>query len=208
MLTLVLTAVLSCPAQIAIEVQPGIAVPAIPPAIGMPVRPTGTAPTMMTMQVKDGKLVSEQTTTVQKAVPVTEKVPQADGTTVEVTKMVVQSVQEKQTISYPVEGTTFQTADGKKLDTEAALKKLKSPKLVVVATGKIDESLLGALKADTLVITPAATNTGIIRPGIRPLPPVKIKPGAVAPLPIEVKPLPAPAVDLPLEIKPVEKPKR
>ena len=213
MLTLVLTAVLSCPAQIAIEVQPGIAVPAIPPVIGRPVRPTGTSPTMMTMQVKDGKLVSERTATIQKAVPVSEKIAQADGTTVEVTKMVIKSVEEKQTISYPVEGTTFQTADGKKIDAEVALKKLKNPKLVVVAMGKVDESLLGALKADTLVVMPAATSTGIIRPGIRPLPaplpPVKVKPGAIAPLPpVEVKPLPAPAVDLPLEIKPVEKPKR
>jgi hypothetical protein len=168
---------------------------------------------MMTMQVKDGKLVSERTVTIQKAVPVTETVTTADGKTVTVTKTVMQNAEEKQTISYPVEGATFQTAGGKKIEAEAALKMLKSPKLVVVSMNRVDASLLEALKADTLVITPAASNTGIIRPGIRPLPaplpPVRIKPGAIAPLPaIEVKPLPAPAVDLPVEGKPVEKPKR
>ncbi|MFQ3649522.1 MAG: hypothetical protein SNJ75_04260 [Gemmataceae bacterium] len=217
MLTFVLAAVLISPAQVAVEIQPEIAVPALPAVIGRPARVTTATPMMLTMQVKDGKLVSERTTTVQKVVPVTETITTPDGNSVEVTKMTIQNVEEKQSISYPIEGTTFQTAGGKKLDTEAALKMLRSPRLVVVATVQIDEAVLGALREDTLIVMPAVSNTGRIRPGIRPLPapvpPVKIlpvpAPGAVAPLPaIQVKPLPAPAVGLPAEIKPVEKPKR
>lgn len=228
MLSFVLCAVLCGPAQVAIEAPPAIAVPAIPPAIGgRPVRVSAASPLLLTMQVKDGKLVSEQTLTTRKIVPVTETITTPDGNTVQVTKQKIQEVAEKQTIHYPVEGTTFQTAGGKKLETEAALKLLRSPKLVVVATTTLDETLLGALKPDTLIVMPAANNTGIIRPGVRPvpvplpapapapvpLPPVKIlpvpAPGAIVPpVAIEIAPLPAPAVALPAEVKPVEKPKK
>jgi hypothetical protein len=230
MLSFVLCTILCGPAQVAIEAPPAIAVPAIPPVIGgRPLRVRAASPLLLTMQVKDGKLVSEQTMTLRKAVPVTETITTPDGNTVQVTKQKIQEVAEKQTIRYPVEGTTFQTAGGKKLDAEAALKLLRSPKLVVVVTGTFDETLLGALKPDTLIVMPPATNnTGIIRPGVRPvpvplpapapapvpLPPVKIlpvpAPGAIAPLPAieEAKPLPAPAVVLPAEAKPVQKPKK
>src|SRR4051794_1655518 len=84
--------------------------------------PTGSAPTMMVLQAKDKMLVRESTVKVREAVPVTETV-KVDGK--EVTRTMLRTVEKdvKVSSSYPIEGTTFQTAGGKKLEKEDALKK-------------------------------------------------------------------------------------
>ncbi|MGL4550634.1 MAG: hypothetical protein ACRC33_05565 [Gemmataceae bacterium] len=149
MTTLLLTALLTCAAE-----------------------PTGLAPTMMVLQVKDKALVSERKVTVDKAVPhkVTKVV---EGKTVEetVTKVVKEEVKTT-SASYPIEGATFQTAGGKKLDPAEALKKLATPTLVVVsADGRpVDEGFLAALKPGTLVVVVPSPS------GITPVAPAMIRP--------------------------------
>jgi hypothetical protein len=188
MFTLLMVTALSAPAQ-GLVIQPALP---IANASG-PV-----SPSFLVVKVKDKNLVSETTRQVQKAVPVVEEVAQPDGTTVKVTKTVVQTVEEKQEITYPIDGTTFVTAGGKTVEAEAALKKLKNPTLVVVSnTGQpVDAAFLESIKSDTLVVIPPVKPIGgLIRPGIniRPLPapapapgvvapPVIIKPGAIAPV--------------------------
>lgn len=124
-----------------------------------------------------------------------------------------------------VKDLTVTTADGKKLTTEEALKKIGSGAIVVVAgDGKtVSPAFLKVFKDDTLVLaSPELTGPqggvgvggGVIRPGIRPLPPVQIQPGVIKIQPGVIQVLPAqpgavqievvPAVDLPLPV-PVEK---
>lgn len=131
-----------------------------------PALPSGPAPTLMVLQAKDKALVSGRTVTVTRTVI-------KDGK-----PMTVQEEQ-KQESTYPLEGATFQTADGKKLGAEAALKKLARPTLVVVSgDGRpVDEGFLAALKPDTLVVT--VTLSTVPRPLIRPI----------------LRPAPAPAKD-------------
>ncbi|MCI0702691.1 MAG: hypothetical protein L0241_16550 [Planctomycetia bacterium] len=84
-----------------------------------------------------------------------------------------------------VKDLTVTTADGKKMDTADALKKLEKGGIVVVSSnGKpVSPNFLKLFKDDVLVlVSPELTNaatTGIGRPGIRPLP-------------VEIQPLPAP----------------
>jgi hypothetical protein len=135
--------------------------------------PTGSAPTMMVLQAKDKTLVRESTVQVAEAVPVTEKVTVAGK---EVERTVYRTVlkEKKVTTAYPIDGAAFQTANGKKLEKEEALKKLATPTLVVVSSdGKpVDEGFLAALKPGTLVVTMPMPATGAIMPpvGVRPLP--------------------------------------
>jgi hypothetical protein len=155
--------------------------------------PTGSAPTMMVLQAKDKMLVREATVKVTEAVPVTETVTVGGR---EVTRTVLRTVEKerKVTTSYPIEGTTFQTAGGKKLEKEEGLKKLATPTLVVVSSdGKpVDEGFLATLRPGTLVVVPPMAAAGavmppgvaaprpILRPAIRIVPPAAAVPPPVA----------------------------
>jgi hypothetical protein len=158
--------------------------------------PTGSAPTMMVLQAKDKMLVRESTLKQLERVPVTEKVTVAGK---EVERTVYKTIEKERKFSttYPIDGTTFQTANGKKLEKEEALKKLATPTLVVVSSdGKpVDEGFLAALRPGTLVVVMPTMATGPVAPGVgvRPLPILRpaIK---VVPAPAPVPPPAPPAV--------------
>ena len=158
--------------------------------------PTGTAPTMMVLQAKDKMLVRESTVKVGETVPVLEEVTVGGK---KVTRTVYRTVEKelKTSTAYPIEGTTFQTAGGKKLEKEEALKKLATPTLVVVSSdGKpVDEGFLAALKPGTLVVVTPMAATGVIMPpgGVRPLPAIRPVIGVVPPAAVPPAPVPPPA---------------
>ena len=138
--------------------------------------PKGEGPQIALVQAVGGNL----TLTVARAVPVSvqeKRVREVDGKKVEeivaLTKYTM--VQEKVAIS--TAKAKFSTANGKKLDAEAALKALATPQYVALAQdGKpVDPAYLRVLKPDTLVIVaeraePETLPPAIIRPFIRPRP--------------------------------------
>ena len=88
-----------------------------------------------------------------------------------------------------VKDLTVTTADGKKVSTEDAVKKIASGAIVVVSgDGKpVSPASLKVFKDDTLVlVSPELAGTAAIRPGIRPLP-VELPggPGGIQILPIQ-----------------------
>jgi len=105
-----------------------------------------------------------------------------------------------------VKDLTVTTADGKKLTTDEALKRLTDGTVVVISgDGKpVSPVFLKVFKDDTLVLVSpelAGPENAVIgrpvigRPGIiRPLPPVQVQP-----LPAPVKPLPLPVQPLPVQ---------
>ncbi|NBO92564.1 MAG: hypothetical protein EBV06_09700, partial [Planctomycetia bacterium] len=120
------------------------------PAVKMP---TGISPTLVVVQAKGTNLVSEQMVTATKSVPVTEEMV-VDGKTVKRTTIKRITEQRKVSNSYSTDGATFQTAGGRKLEKEEALKKLTSPTLVVMSGDgqPVDEGFLAAFKPGTLVV--------------------------------------------------------
>ncbi|MCE9567264.1 MAG: hypothetical protein K8U57_35125 [Planctomycetes bacterium] len=103
-----------------------------------------------------------------------------------------------------VKDLTFTTADGMKVDTEAAMKKLAGGAIVVITSdGKpVSPAFLKVFKDDTLVlVSPEFTapiggfGGGVIGPvkpfpgGIRPLPPIQVQPGVVQPGVIQIVPI-------------------
>jgi hypothetical protein len=86
-----------------------------------------------------------------------------------------------------VKDLTITTADGKKVSTEDAIKKIGQGAVVVIsADGKpVSPVYLKVFKDDTLVLASpelVGMQTGLVRPGVRPLP--AIQPGGVQILPI------------------------
>jgi len=98
-----------------------------------------------------------------------------------------------------VKDLTFTTADGMKVEKDAALKKLAEGAVVVVTSdGKaVSPTFLKVFKDDTLVLVSpellvpqggvgGGFNPGFpgVKPGIRPLPPIQVQPGIIQIVPI------------------------
>jgi hypothetical protein len=161
-------------------------------ALGAPVpapappMPVGVAPQVMELKANaDGKVV----VTVRR----TEKVQIGAGgaigpngappAVITQNRVVLKSVELGE-----VKDLTVTTADGKKLDTQDAIKKIAGGAIVVVSgDGKpVSPVFLKVFKDDTLVLTsPELVGPqGVTRPGIRPLPIDRIGPGGIQILPI------------------------
>ena len=111
------------------------------------------------------------------------------------------------------------TAAGKELDVKDTLSKLKDGGVVVMAADghKVDPIFARVFKDDTVVLVspefaamPNANSGGTIKPGLRPLPPVRLLPagpGGIQVLPIQVRPggiqvQVVPAVEQPILLPP------
>lgn len=146
---------------------------------GQPIaRVTGSAPAMVVLQAVDKELVSEVKVTEPRTVTVKEKIKKGvEEVEVDVVKTEMAIVSKK--IKYPLEGATFKTADGKVVEPADAVKRLKEPVLVVMASGGrgVDPAYLAVLKPNTLVVLLAP-----VRPfGIKDVPKDAAPPPVFAP---------------------------
>jgi hypothetical protein len=171
---------------------------ALSPAAPIPkdTTPTGPAPRVVELKPgQDGKI----TITVRRTDTV--KVPVAVGNAINPNggpPPAVKEVEQKRTRYATVElGDVKElkayTAAGKELDLKETLAKLQGGGVVVMsADGKrVDSIFTRVFKEDTVVLVSpefvGLSNTGAttIKPGVRPLPPVRVRPGGIQVLPIQ-----------------------
>jgi len=136
-----------------------------------PATPRGPAPMLVTVQIKDGKLVSNREVIVTVPVLVKQKVI-VNGQAEERTVTQYQTMKRLETIQWDLKKATMSEAGGKKVDLKTAKKLLAKPRPVVVsADGKaVDAGWLKLFAKDTLVIVPELPSG----PGKIPLPAAKI----------------------------------
>jgi hypothetical protein len=144
-----------------------------------PTPPKGAAPQFAYVKASGGRL----TRTVQVMVPrvvLRTVVKEVGGKKITEKVKAVEYIGVMETAVVMVDGTTFSTAGGKKLEKEAALKALAKPQVVLLSfDGKpVDKAYLKAMKSDTIVV-------------VVPPPKVNIAPGTdVVPIPLPPPPRP------------------
>jgi len=132
-------------------------------------QPPGPAPTILAVDRVDeagGQAVFQRVHTVMVPTQVTEK-QMVNGQEVQVARIVYRSQAVFQSVAYPLKGAGFQTAGGKKLAADDALKQMKKGKLVVIVEGgqPIDPAYAKLLNPEALVFQPTLGPAGQVRPG-------------------------------------------
>ena len=199
-------------------------------ALGAPVPPstapvaTGTAPRVMELKADaNGKVMVPVTRTEKLQGGVGAAIAPAPGNAGGIAPAVIMQNVVKMVEIGEVKDLVFTTADGMKVEAEAATKKLAAGAIVVITNdGKpVSPAFLKVFKDDTLVlvspelINPVGGFGGIGRPGIRPLPApiqggggvIQIQPGiiqiapAVPAVEVEAVPVPVNKVPQPAPVK-------